>query len=165
MSEETKSSELREVSPKVEPKVAPKKERPELSAAPADNTALIIAGVASAITLLLLIGFGAYLFFNPAVASVLRDIVIVFFGLAVVVIIVLLMLLTAITVYLALKVNDLIKLLDREIKPILKNLQSTMTEVRGTASFISDNAVQPVIETASAVSATRSIISSLFKRN
>jgi len=140
------------------------KEYPELSAKPADNKMLIIAGVSVVVTLLLLIGFGVFLFLNPAIASVLRDIVIVFFGLAIVVIITLLMILVGITVYIGLKLNDLIKLLSTEIKPVLINLQQTMSEVRGTASFISDNAVQPVIETASAVSATRTILRSLFKR-
>jgi hypothetical protein len=141
-----------------------KKEYPELSAKPVDRTTIIIAVVVAVVIFAALIGSGVYLFLHPEVASVLRDIVIVFFGLAVVVIIVLLMVLTAVTVYLALKVNDLVKLLDREIKPILSNLQNTMVDVRGTATFINDKAVQPVITTASAFSATKSVFRTLFQK-
>lgn len=137
---------------------------PELSATPADPNFLRIAGLIVVIMLLLLIGFGVFLFLNPAIATILRDIVIVFFGVGVVLVVILLAALIAVTVYIGLKLNDLIKLIDREIKPMLKNLQDTLTNVRGTTSFISDNAVQPVIETVSMVSATRSIFMSLFRR-
>lgn len=137
---------------------------PELSATPADQNFLKIAGLIAVITLLLLIGFGVFLFLNPAIATILRDIVIVFFGVGVVFVTILLAALIAVTVYIGLKLNDLIRLLDREIKPMLKNLQDTLVNVRGTTSFISDNAVQPVIETVSMVSATRSIFMSLFRR-
>jgi len=63
-----------------------------------------------------------------------------------------------------LKINDLIQLLQREIKPLLVNVQDTAMTVKGTTTFISDHAVQPVITTASTVSAVKAIFRSLFRR-
>lgn len=39
----------------------------------------------------------------------------------------------------------LVKLLQTEIKPILRDTQQTVTTVRGTASFVSNQVVDPVI--------------------
>ena len=112
-----------------------------------------------------MLALGCALFLNPPVAAVLRDIFIIFLGLGAFIIILLLIGLVVITIYLVLKINDLVRLLDREIKPMLGQLQSTLTTVQGTATFLSEQAVQPVIKTASTVSATKAIFRSLFRRN
>lgn len=41
----------------------------------------------------------------------------------------------------------LVKLLQNEIKPILRDTQQTVTTVRGTATFVSNQVVDPVINT------------------
>ncbi|GEM_PF-2952883 len=137
--------------------------RPELSAEPVHYyPALIGVGVALVI-ILLFGGIGTFLYHYPEVTKILRDIFIIFLGMGVFVIIMLLIVLIVIIAYLALKIHDLVQLLDREIKPMLEKLQSTVTTVQGTAVFLSNNAVQPIIKTASAVSATQSILRSLFQ--
>ncbi len=41
----------------------------------------------------------------------------------------------------------LVKLIQTEVKPILDDAQATANTVRGTATFVSDNVVNPVIRT------------------
>jgi amino acid transporter len=141
------------------------KKYPELEPKPTDRTAMIIGIVVAIVGLLAFIGITIVLYYNPRAAEILRDIVIIYLGVAVVFIMVILLVLTAVVVYLAFKVNDLVKLLDREIRPMLKGLQKSIVELRGTTTFISEHAVQPVIETASFLSATRSVIKSVFHRD
>lgn len=139
--------------------------RPELSGKPADKRPIIIGGVVALGIIVIFAVIGWFLFRNPDAAAVLRDIFIIFLGLGVFIVILLLIALVVITAYLVIKVNDLVQLLDREIKPMLTRLQETVNTVRGTTTFISDQAVQPVIATASTVSAVQAIFRSLFKRN
>ena len=138
--------------------------RPELSAQPVDKRPAIIGIVVAVVIILLFGGLGFFLFRNPDMAAVLRDIFIIFLGLGAFVVILLLIALVVITAYLVLKVNDLVQLLDREIKPILLKTQDTITSVQGTASFLSENAVKPVINTASTISAAQTVIKTLFRR-
>jgi len=138
--------------------------RPELSAAPADKRPIIFGVIAAVVIILIFGGLGAWLFFYPDAAAVLRDIFIIYLGLGAFVIILLLIALVVVTTYLVLKINDLIQLLQREIKPLLVNVQDTAMTVKGTTTFISDHAVQPVITTASTVSAVKAIFRSLFRR-
>jgi hypothetical protein len=138
--------------------------RPELSAKPIDKRPMIV-GVVVALVVIILFGLlGWWLFTNPPAAAVLRDIFIIFLGLGAFLIILLLIALVVITIYLILKINDLVQLLNREIKPVLLQLQSTVSTAQGTAKFLSEQAVKPVITTASTVSATKAIFRSLFRR-
>ncbi|MDM8521683.1 hypothetical protein QUF64_16690 [Anaerolineales bacterium HSG6] len=140
----------------------PENKYPELSAEPKDQTLMIVAVIVAILALLGFVGLTYLLYSYPESTQIFRDIVVIYLGFAVVLIMVILVVLTAVLLYLALKVNDLVQLLNREIKPILINLQGTISELRGTTSFISDKAVQPVIETASVVTATRKVIKSIF---
>jgi hypothetical protein len=49
----------------------------------------------------------------------------------------------------------LVKLLQREVQPILQNTQETINTVRGTTSFVSDNVVNPVVSASSRVAGMR----------
>ncbi|RME98729.1 MAG: hypothetical protein D6768_16630 [Chloroflexi bacterium] len=138
--------------------------RPELSAEPVDKRPMIIGIIVAVVFLLIFIGLGWWLFTHPVSTAILRDIFIIFMGLGVFIIILLLIILIVITAYLVLKINDLIQLLDREIKPMLANLQTTLGTVKGTTSFISEQAVKPVISTASAFTAVNVAFKSLFRR-
>lgn len=137
---------------------------PELSAKPADKRPLII-GIVVAVALILIFGaIGVWLFLNPASAAVLRDIFIIFLGLGVFLIILLLIALVVISIYLVIKINDLIHLVDREIRPVLNKLLQTSTTVQGTATFIGEHAVRPVITTVSTVAGIRAVFRALFQR-
>ncbi len=147
-----------------EPSVEITNRRPELSAQPFDKRPIVV-GVIVALVIVVLFGLvGWWLFVNPEATAVLRDIFIIFLGLGVLLVILLLIALIVITTYLVLKINDLIHLLDREIRPMLAQVQETTNTVKGTTTFISDQAVKPVIATASAMAATQAIFRSLFQR-
>ncbi len=139
--------------------------RPELSPEPIDKRPLIIGIVVAFVFLLGSCGFGILLHRNPIDTAILRDIFIIYLGIGSFVIILLIIALVVITTYLVLKVNDLVVLLDREIKPMLAQVQSSLNTVKGTTNFISDQAVQPIIKTAGAVTAVQTVVKSLFKRN
>ncbi len=141
------------------------KNRPELSAEPVDKRPIIFGVIAAVVIILVFGGLGVWLFFYPAAAAVLRDIFIIYLGLGTFVIILLLIALVVVATYLVLKINDLIQLLQREIQPLLVSVQNTAATVKGTTTFISDHAVQPVIATASTISGVKAIFRSLFKRN
>lgn len=137
---------------------------PELSARPADKRPIVIGVIVAVVILLIFGGIGWLLFINPVATATLRDIFIIFMGLGIFLIILLLIILVVATTYLVLKVNDLIQLLDREVKPILSKLQDTMQTVKGTTLFYSDQAIKPVITTAGYVAGVQAIFRSLFRR-
>ena len=138
---------------------------PELSAKPVDKRPAIIGIIAAVVIILIFGGLGYFLFLYPDTTAVLRDIFIIFLGLGAFIVILLLIALVVITAYLVLKVNDLIQLLDREIKPVLVKVQESAVTLRGTTSFLSENAVKPVINTASTLSAAQTVIKTLFRRD
>ncbi len=83
---------------------------------------------------------------NPATTTVIRDIFIIFMaiessfiGLALVI--------------LMIQVARLTNLLQHEIKPILQNTNDTITTVRSTAMFVSENLVDPVMKLNSYIAA------------
>ena len=139
--------------------------RPELSAQPIDKQPIIIGSVVALGFLVLSLVCGWWLFTHPVVATILRDILIIYIGLGIFIVILLLIALVVITAYLVIKVNDLVQLTDREIRPVLANIQESVNTVRGTTVFLSDHAVEPIISTASTVAGLRKIVRSLFRRN
>jgi len=143
------------------------KDRPELSAKPADKRPIIYGVIAAVVVILFFLGPAGLLFWGmpPERVATLRDITIIYISIAALIVILLLVALVVITTYLVLKVRDLVQLLDREIKPVLNRMQETMLTVRGTATFLSDHAIEPVITTVSTVSAVKAIFRSLFRRN
>jgi hypothetical protein len=138
--------------------------RPELSAEPFDKRPLWI-GLGVTITFIVLaVGMGIWLFYHPVAAAILRDIFLIYIGLGIFVLIPLLILLTVVLIYLVLKLNDLTQLLTREVTPMLTSVQNSLNTVNGTTSFISENAVKPVISTASSYAAARAMFKALFRR-
>jgi hypothetical protein len=140
------------------------KSYPELSPEPIDKRPIIYGVIFAVVFVLIFLAIGVWLFYHPVATTILRDIFIIYLGLGAFVIILLLIALVVITAYLVIKVNDLVQLLDREIKPVLLRLQDTAGTVQGTTTFISDQAVRPIIATASTFAATRAIFRSLFQR-
>jgi len=137
---------------------------PELSPEPIDKRPIIYGAVFAVVFILIFLAIGVWLFFNPVATAILRDIFIIYLGLGAFVIILLLIALVVITAYLVIKVNDLVQLLDREIKPVLLKLQDTAGTVQGTTTFIGDHAVRPIISTVSTYAAARAVFRSLFQR-
>jgi hypothetical protein len=76
---------------------------------------------------------------NPAAASNVRDIFIIFMAFESLIIGVAL-------VILILQVASLINLLQNEVRPILKSTSETVNTLRGTTEFLSENLVEPVIK-------------------
>jgi ABC-type spermidine/putrescine transport system permease subunit II len=95
---------------------------------------------------------------NPAQTETIRDIFIVFMALEALVIGVAL-------VVLVVQVALLTNLLRHEVKPILDSTQETARTLRGTATFISQNLVDPVIKMQSSVAAVKSVLDLLRPNN
>ncbi|HRW03456.1 MAG TPA: hypothetical protein P5121_00070 [Caldilineaceae bacterium] len=55
----------------------------------------------------------------------------------------------------------LVKMLQNEVQPILKDAQDTVGTVRGTTAFVSENVVNPVVKTSSAIVGMRQAVRSL----
>ena len=108
---------------------------------------MVIGGViALIITIALLVVAVIFMVQNPDKTTVIRDIFIIlmaveslFIGLALMVLMV--------------QIARLTNLLQHEIKPILQNTNETINTVRGTAIFVSENLVDPVMKLNSYIAA------------
>lgn len=100
----------------------------------------MIAVVAGAIILLALLGVAIYFLLQPATPTdKIRDIFIIVVALESLVIGVAL-------IVLVVQLASLINLLQNEVKPILKATTDTVNNLRGTAEFLGENVVEPVIK-------------------
>ena len=120
------------------------------------NIPLIIAAI-----VLVLAGL-IYLFIrlSPETTGKIRDISLIIYVLESVVTV------TALVV-LIIQTARLINFLKYEVAPILKTTDKTVRKISGTVSFLSENAVEPVIDTASSVSGfmnAANTVLSFFKR-
>ena len=106
----------------------------------------IIAGVVIVVAILVVIVI--ILYNNPGPTAVIRDIFLI--ALALVSFFIGLLMLVLIF-----QLQSLIVLLRNEIKPMLTNANQTVSTVRGTAVFVSDNLVKPTIGVASFVAGLR----------
>ena len=86
-----------------------------------------------------------------------RDIAIVFLAVESIVIGILL-------AVLVIQVIRLVKLLREEVVPILHATQETASTVRGTATFVSDRVIQPVVRVSSYTAGVRQAVNVLFGR-
>jgi uncharacterized membrane protein YcjF (UPF0283 family) len=76
---------------------------------------------------------------NPAAATNVRDIFIIFMAFESLII-------GAALVVLVIQIAGLINLLQNEVKPILQSTSETVNTLRGTTEFLSENLVEPVIK-------------------
>lgn len=65
---------------------------------------------------------------------------------------------------LVIQVIRLVKLLREEVVPILNSTQETVSTVRGTATFMSDHLVQPVVKVSSYAAGAKRAVGTLFGR-
>jgi hypothetical protein len=70
----------------------------------------------------------------------------------------------ALLAVLVIQVIRLIRMLREEVLPILNSTQETVSTVRGTATFMSDHLVQPVVKISSYAAGARRAVSTLFGR-
>ena len=105
---------------------------------------LLLAGMITGIILLLRA--------DAATAEKIRDIFIIFMAFESI-------LIGAALVILAIQLAVLINLLQNEIKPILDTTTEAINTIRGTANFMSNNLVEPVIKLNEYVAALRKIVS------
>lgn len=56
----------------------------------------------------------------------------------------------------------LIKMLQTEVLPVIRDAQDTVSTVRGTTTFVSDNVVQPVVSAGSRVAGMRRTVQVLM---
>jgi len=90
---------------------------------------------------------------NPTTPTTrIRDIVIIFMALEFLVV-------GAALVILIIQVASLINLLQNEVKPILETTNETSRTLRGTALFLSDNLVEPVIKLGGYVASMQRVMS------
>jgi hypothetical protein len=101
---------------------------------------LIIIGVVAFLIVFVLLLFGVYVLAQPTTDTArVRDIVIIIMALES-------LLLGAVLIILIIQIARLTNLLQNEIKPILESTNETVSTLRGTTAFLSENLVQPVIK-------------------
>lgn len=114
-----------------------------------EHRGLVIGvGVGLVVLLVLLVVAVIAMVKNPAQTQTIRDIFIVFMALEALVI-------GAALVVLMAQIALLTNLLKNEIKPILDSTNETARTLRGTATFISQNVVDPVIKVHASVAALK----------
>jgi hypothetical protein len=112
----------------------------------------ILAGVGTLVLLVLLtIGLYALGDSDQSALERLRDIAIIYIILMCLILVVIMAAATAAMVYLILQIKN-------QVIPMLEELTGTINHVRGTAEFMSDEAVKPVISAAGRVAQVRAMI-------
>ncbi len=113
--------------------------QPEQGLTP-EQRRLVIIGIVGLVLFIVLMGAAVYFMVrNPESTTVIRDIFIIFMALESLVIGVAL-------IILMIQLARLTNVLQHEIKPILENTNETVNTVRGTAIFVSENIVDPVMK-------------------
>ncbi len=145
---------------------------PKFSAKPTGKTPIIITIIVMVVLLIVFIGVTIFLFTHPDTAAVLRDISVILLALGTLIISLLAMMLVIALVYLALKLNDLVELLQYKLMPLLDKASETASlandtvrTVHSRVTVVSDEAVKPVIGVLSSVAAVKAIGKTLFVRN
>lgn len=101
---------------------------------------MMVAVTAGAVVLLALLGVAIYFLLQPATPTDrIRDIFIIVVALESLVIGVAL-------IVLIVQLASLINLLQNEVRPILKATSDTVNNLRGTAEFLGENVIEPVVK-------------------
>ncbi len=108
---------------------------------PSRKRGLLIGIIAAVVVILGALIFGLVMLFraDAATTSEIRDIFIIFMALESLV-------LGVALVILIIQLAVLINLLQNDIKPIIKSTNETVSTLRGTAAFLSNNVTEPVIK-------------------
>ncbi len=127
--------------PNPEPKPEPLPERTPEQIAQDEKMKRIMTGVIiGVVVLLILLGLAIFFLLQPSTPTdKIRDVFIIIVALESLVIGVAL-------VVLIIQLAGLINLLQNEVRPILKATNDTVNNLRGTAEFLGENVVEPVIK-------------------
>lgn len=144
--------------------------RPELSANVADKKPLIIV-IVSAVVLLLFFALIIYLLgINEVTTATVRDISIILLAVVNMFLGFVLLVMAIVLVYLIMKINDLVQLINTEIRPVMEKAnetadlaKETVAVVQNRTTFIGDQAVKPLVNLISGIGAIRAIIRLLFR--
>lgn len=82
------------------------------------------------------------------ISGAIRDIAIIIVALEI-------LILNALLIVLVWQIWRLVKMIQTEVKPIIQDTQETVGTVRGTADFVSENVVDPVVKTSSKLAGWR----------
>ena len=106
----------------------------------AEQKKLMVIAIIVVLLIIVLIGVSIYYLLQPSTDTErIRNIFIIFLALA--------SLLVGLTfVILMVQLARFINLLNNEVQPILKSTDETVSNLRGTTEFLSDNLVKPVIK-------------------
>ena len=115
------------------------------------KTYAIAAGV-GVLVLLLLIGWGLYVLGGADQSALerLRDIAVIFIVLLFLLVVVILAAIAAALAFLVLQIKD-------RVIPLLEELTGTVKRVRGTAEFVTEEAVKPIMTVASTYAKMRAM--------
>lgn len=109
-------------------------------AEPQSNRKLIIGGIIAAVVVVaLFIAFIVFLLLPGTDTGRIRDVFIIFMAIES-------LLVGLVLVILIVQLARLTNLLQNEIKPILDSLNETISNLRGTSTFLTDNLVEPVMK-------------------
>ncbi len=103
------------------------------------STLWIIIAVVVIILILIIAGLVVLALSPETVVAKVRDIFIIFMALET-------LLLGFVLIILVIQIARLTNLLQNEVKPILESTNETVSTLRGTTTFLSDNLVQPVVK-------------------
>jgi hypothetical protein len=103
------------------------------------NRTKIAIAVGAVIILILLVLLLIFFLNNPTTTETIRDIFIILIALETLII-------GTLLVILVIQLISLISMLREDIKPIIDSTRDTVTTVRGTANFMSDQFAQPAIK-------------------
>lgn len=111
----------------------------------------ILAGVGTLVVLVLII-WGLYSLGGADQSALerLRDIAIIFIVLLAMLIVVFLAAITAALAFLTLQIKD-------RVIPLLEELTGTVKQVRGTTTFVTEEAIKPIVSVASSVARLRAM--------
>jgi len=109
----------------------------------------LVAAILFLVLFLVGIGYTIYtLIFQPANIALIRDVVIIFLAFESI-------LIGLVLVLLVIQLARLTALIQDEIKPILDSTHETVSTLKGTTKFLSNNLVDPVMKASSSYAAVR----------
>ena len=102
----------------------------------------VMIGVIVGVVVIILITIAFFIFLllsEPGVTAHIRDVFIIFLAIQS-------LLIGLVMIILIIQLAQLINLLQNEVKPILDSTNETVSNLRGTTEFLSDNLVEPVMK-------------------
>lgn len=100
---------------------------------------VIVGSIIAVVALLVILGIGIWLIQPTTPTDKIRDVFIIFMAFESLII-------GAALVVLIVQIASLINLLNNEIKPMLEATNETISTLRGTTQFLSENLVEPVMK-------------------